>query len=252
MTEQEKYDQIDRYLRSELSLEEQRTLERRMEADEEFSIEVALHREIAESIGGEKTAAFRQKLKTTNESWKMTEDKETDALIRKLKISRLIAVAATVAILIISTLYFSNNTSTNNTTDLFAQNFDSYPMLLNERAATEQSVNLKEAVKAYTTSEFLIAASAFKELSAIETDNVAYQFYEGVALLSSNQSERAAEILEPIIAKTDQPFSEQAHWYTALAYLKIGDLQKAKFYFSEIKEGAFKYAEAKNVLEVLE
>ena len=66
----------------------------------------------------------------------------------------------------------------------------------------------------------------------------AVQVYLGISLLGSGQAKEAAEVLERHLASTGgKPlFEEDAQWYLALAWLKMGDVEQARKQLSGISE----------------
>ncbi len=79
MTDEQKYDLIERYLDQQLSASERSDFERKLENDPALREELELHQQLAETLGGTEVHQFRAELKAINQRWQVpvTEKKST-------------------------------------------------------------------------------------------------------------------------------------------------------------------------------
>ena len=166
---------------------------------------------------------------------------------------RVASVAAAILLLFFAYQFFSKENISNEY--LFADNFEPYQMVLNQRSGTDESANqiiLNEAIKAYENKDFEKAVYSFQNLSNQEPSIIAYPFYKALAHMGAKNPAVAIPILTKIVDTPDHLFKEQSRWYLALANLQDGDRIAALKQFQMIQEGQFKFNEAKKILESIE
>ncbi len=258
--DQEKYfDEIEAYLSGQQSTTEKAAFEKRMTTDAKLRSAVDLHRQAAASLGDPALLELAQKLKQVDENWKMPTEaaatSNSDAvapttLLSRLRVVRLpIAVAVSIALLIAFFQWFPRTTSSN-PEQLFAQHFDAYPMVLNQRSALDtlaQAQLSNRAIQAYLQEDYQKAATAFQELQTLEEQPL-YRFYEAVALLGDGEAGQSIPLLEKVLLQGDDLLVQQARWYLAMAWLKEGQGEKAREVLAGIKEGEYQWAAAQKVL----
>ena len=139
--------------------------------------------------------------------------------------------------------------------ELFNENFNLYPNVLNQRGNDLQNnLMLSEAMSYYSNKDFVNAVALMEELIK-NHDSLAgtIDFYRGICLLGAGKDDDAADVFSNILAKPDESFKNQAKWYLALTYLKSGKREEAEELLKEISvEKAYNYLKAEKVLEELE
>ena len=253
MNTEEKYDLIEKYLEQKMSADERQQFEKLLKNDPALKEELQLHRQAAAVLKGEKVHELRSVLKDVDKNWGAKKD-EKKGVARTINFRRVIAIAATVLLLVMAYQMFFTGGGTISNEQLFADNFQPYQMLLSQRGISEEEKNvlLENAITAYSKNDFQGASEAFQQLSKSEPDDITYQFYLAVAQLGAKNNDAAINVFSQISSTENNPFKEQSQWYLGLAYLQKGDVENAKKSFTEIQSGQFKYNEAQQVLQEFE
>jgi tetratricopeptide (TPR) repeat protein len=251
MDEQTKYERIESYLAGTMVPAERLQFEQELTADSSLADELELHRQLQGSLRGEKIHEFRAVLQAVDKQWQKPAGKPNRSQRLRLLFRPALAVAAAVALLLIAWQLFSPNGRPDASEQLFAAYFEPYQMVLNQRSAAElpeRAGLLNTAIKQYAEGQFADAAIAFRQLEQSEPGNIAFQFYQALALLASGQADEAIPILENVLARSGHLFSEQCRWYLALAHLKRGQEAEAKQLLDSIGPGQFRYAQSRELL----
>ena len=250
MNTEEKYNLIEKYLGQKMSAEEREKFEAEIENDPVLKQELKLHQEVSTTLKGEKIHEFRSVLAEVDQNWGPKKNEEKGK-VRGINFRRVLAIAATVLLLVVSYLVLFTGRESLSSDQLFADNFQPYQMLLSQRniSAEEKNLLLESAIAAYSNGNFQNASSTFEQLLQSEPENISYKFYRAVSAIGANDNDTAIQLLNDIIAASDHPFTEQSQWYLGLAYLQKGDMKKASTVFNEIGAGQYKYEAAKQVLK---
>ncbi len=251
MNLEEKYTLIEKYLAEEMQGEELENFEAQLQTDVELKEELMLHRQLAETLKGEKVHELRSVLNEVDKDWKAPSKKDS-AKIVKFNFRRILTIAAVLVLLIVGYQWFTNNNLSSE--ELYTSNFEPYPMLLNQRSVEENTVNsitFNNAITFYNKNQFMEAEAAFDKLLQTQPDNISYQFYQANIFLASQNATDAIPIFQKIIAENNPLFGEQARWYLSLAYLQLGQKENARALLEKIQEGQFKAKEASTILNQL-
>jgi tetratricopeptide (TPR) repeat protein len=251
MNLEEKYTLIEKYLAEEMQGEELKNFEAQLQTDDKLKEELGLHRQVAETLKGEKVHELRNVLNDIDENWNVSTKKDS-AKIVKFNFRRILTIAAAVALLVIGYQWLTNSNLPSE--ELYASNFETYPMLLNQRSAEENNaspVTYNNAITFYNKKEFTQAEAAFSKLLQDQPDNVSFQFYQANILLASQNAAAAIPIFQKIIDGNNPLFEEQARWYLSLAYLQLDQKGNAKALLEKIQDGQFKSKEASSILKQL-
>lgn len=249
MTSEEKFNQIEMYLSGTLTEQERAAFEQKLARDQTFRQEVELHRQVAETLKGEKVHQLRRVLETVDKNWKEDQGNKENQF-RLLSIRSLIAVAATVLLLVFAYQLFVPESSSSE--ELFAEYFEPYQMVLTQRSLSADStmnITLNTAIRNYQDSQFKAAATAFQQLQTQYPENKAFTFYLGLAQLSAGNSDSSINAFSTLLADPTHLFVEQCRWYLALAYLQQGNNGLAATQLQAITSGTFKYEAAQALLE---
>ena len=252
MNTKERYDLIEKYLDQKMSTGERQQFEEQLKNDPALKEELELHRQVSATLKGEKVHELRSILTDVDKNWG-TEKTSQKGVARTINFRRVIAIAATVLLLVMAyQMFFIGGQSISNE-QLFADNFQPYQMLLSQRnlSAEEKNATLENAISAYSKGDFQTASDAFQLLSENEPDDISYQFYSAVAQLGAEKNETAITIFSNIISTQSNPFKEQSQWYLALAYLQIEKTDDATKALQTIQKGQYKHKEAQQILKQL-
>ncbi len=254
MNTEEKYESIERYLDKKMTEEERNEFEQQLENDAVLKEELELHQQMTETLKGEKVHQLRAILKKTDSNWESNEA-APKGKIQPFNFRRVIAIAATVLLVVFAYQFFFSGDETISNEQLFADNFQPYQMLLNQRdiSTEEKNVLLENAISAYTKGDFQTASTAFRQLAQNDPANISYEFYHAVAELGAENSDSAIGLFRKLLIAGLRIIHlwNKVRWYLALAYLQKGDKKNAVNLLKEIQSGQFKHAEAQQILKAL-
>lgn len=244
---EEQYHRIERYLNGLMSPAEVEAFELDLQSDRSLREEFELHRDLHSTLGDEEERTFRRKLQLTSGQWHQQQTRATSRSSRP--VWAIISIAA-MLLIVFGIFTWFNKEQTDG--DLFAENFQPYTMILNERAAPgsdESSRKLREAIKHYTAGEFEEAAAAFQQLRRDGMNEVSIRFYEGVSLLASDQPAEAAGMFRDLKEEDGHLLNEQSTWYLGLALWKDGRKKEALEIFQSIQPGEYQYQQASDFVK---
>ncbi|MBT8183904.1 MAG: hypothetical protein KJN76_03620 [Eudoraea sp.] len=234
---------IEKYVQGQLSESEEREFGNLLKNDLDFKKEVEFHVNLKKVAEAEDDDHFRGIMK----------DFESDISTEKIQSRNLPTkwlVAASIAVLLVLSYLFIFN-QTPGPQELFNRNFEPYENVVAPtiRSSAEDSPK-KEAFEAYQIADYEKAAQMFPELYE-ETGEAYYLFYTANALLELNRAAEAIPLLQEHLTSKDK-LSNYTHWYLAMAYLQIADVENAKIMLQKVVDGNENEAErAKKLLRSL-
>lgn len=251
MDEQTKYERIESYLAGTMPPAERLRFEQALASDSSLAEEAELHKQLQDSLRGEKIHDFRAALQTVDRAWENPAGKPNRSQRLNRILGPALALAAALALLLVAWPFFAPDDRPDASEQVFAEYFEPYQMVLNQRSANEGAARaelLNLAITQYAEGRFAEAATAFQQLAQSEPSNIAFQFYQALALLASGQAGEAIPVLQAVLDRPGHLFSEQSRWYLALAHLKIGQEAEAKRLLEGIAPGQFRYAQSRMLL----
>ncbi len=212
---------IEAYLEHRLDTYKTLQVEKRIKEDREFAQKVEEYKNIIEGIGYYGKEEFRSEL----ESW------EEEDPYSPPKTSWWPMAAVIVALAVVIGYWLVPGSSTLNE-DVFTAHFEPYDDIISTRNI-EDTEDLNQAFTFYNDNQFDSAAHFFARYLAVIPDR-SIEFYHGVSLLASGNSDKALVILMRL--SEDQGFllQEAAQWYLGLTELKAGAVKQAKETLQEI------------------
>jgi len=244
MEEEKKYLLIEDYLSGKLLGNDKDIIDQKLNEDPSFANEVQLHKELSETFENDNLNHFRRTLSEINNDSKQTKAKIFSIRQR----NALLALAATIALFFGSQMFFGSKVSSS---ELFSQNFETYPLAFNHRSNGDTESLLNKAINAYNEEDFKTAVPIFDALFKSNPSNKAFQFYKAMALLSNEQAEEAKPIFIDVIKSKSPLFIEQAQWYLALTYLKLDEGENAKNTLNHLSKDHYQYNLAQDILKQL-
>lgn len=236
--------EIDRYIQGDMSEEERKDFEHRLEHDPSFNdayqATLAAHKLIDE-VG-------RLELQSTLQG--IEEKAKTEVPVKRIKPRPLMAVAAILVVILGVSLFF-NLSGSMTTAEVYDRYYEPYdpPSVLRDNI-DEGSENWNKAVEYYYAGNYEDALQYF-EIS--QNDNVHFttrEFYQGMSYLQLEHPDfvDAAYYFNEVRLENSD-YKEQANWYYALAILKNGRKIEAKQVFKEIvKNKTYNHRKAKKIL----
>ncbi len=241
MTEEEKYDWIESYLRQELTGSELESFENRLSTDLPFQEEVKLHAEITGVLADyEKFQLKRMMLKRKgdivfssspgkqdshhNEIQPKSKDKKTRRLLPMLM------AAAALFVLLFGLLFLFNQPINNST---LAEQYFVGPEQLIEVDRSNKSVKVLEEINADFQSQdyqsSLQKLTNSKDIPPRDRD-----LYRSICFIAIDNDEVASKLLDPLSSDTRYERRDDALWYQSLALLKLEEVERAKEKLTEL------------------
>lgn len=237
---------IEKYLKGELSSEEQDTFTERLNSDAEFKAQFELEKRLFESIDDDDWSYVRDENNAEIDAYKeiLTHDDDikhlkktlsefkVDASPRRtLKITSWVIYAAAASI----ALFFAINSIFNSqlsNEELYYEylNTEDLPSFVTRGDDTDTM-----AVKAQQQFESKNYEEALQLFSGIETNSAKLYLYRGVSQMELGKFSEAEETFKTLI---DSEFLDapKGKWYLALLYLKMDKVDDAKTILNEIVE----------------
>lgn len=247
------FDYIEQYLKGELAPQEKAEFENRMKNDPALAEEVSLHKDIIIGLETHFNSNLKSKLQQVEkeQSWQKEEEPEKEGRMLPFNIRPILAVAASLLILLVAGYLFIDSTPNNQ--ELFAAYYQPYPNIVNpvERSA-DKNLN-DQGLFYYENGDYFSAIRAFENQLATDPANVAWKFYRGVSLLQVDKAESAAQDLRQVIQSNNIQFVVPAQWYLGLATLKMGNKGEAVAIFEKLAQSDNGYAtKAQRILAELD
>ena len=243
---QELFEKIERYLAKELSNDEILAFEKEMAMDQELKEEVDKHRDLHQVFQDTDTLKFREKLQKISAELKEEElaKKNSTSYFSYLKIA-----ASVIVILGVGTLLWNNFNKKDKFSDVYLSYYEPYPV--EDVTRGEAISNLSMVMNNYTKRDY---DKVILELLEIPPSAISEQLrlYLGNSYLNINNEKEALKQFE-IISDTSK-YYEDATWYRALTYLKLGENQESTVILEEIIEynGIYKESAEKLINELKE
>lgn len=236
---------IEQYLKGELSREEVTIFEEKLEQDAVLKEQVDQYRQLLKGL----EIGFNKELKALllDEESKII-DIPSHRTSRIKTLYPLIGMAAAVAFIIVA--YFSIRKDPLSPEALYAQYYEVYP---NVEAPVSRSENVDENPYAYyERGDYITALKLFTDLRTSDPENSALLFYSGICQLELGQPGKSIELFDQVINLESAKYLRPAIWYQSLAYLHMGNIEKATVIFDQLKQGDDVYSrKAKNLFENL-
>ncbi|HLV39967.1 hypothetical protein [Xanthomarina sp.] len=233
------------YFSNKLSEDELLEFKDLYETNPEFKLEVDFLENVKSVSEKEDDAEFKKQLARFEAEFIKAEKSPVSKWLRPL-----ISVAAVLLIALSLQIFYNRPL---NEDKLFLNYFEpsknvSAPIVRAEKDKTTTN----QAFLAYSESNYNQAIPLF-EKAFKDTENSELLFYEGNALLATDQTEKAIEKLEEHLTYSDV-LTNRTYWYLALAYLKSKNLEKATLELKNLinSEEIFKRDEARSLLKKLE
>lgn len=229
---------IEHYLEGKLPLEQLEAFEQKLLSDEDFAKEVKLQEEIAMAIGEADVFELSHKIK------KIQSDKNNRKPSKKRFVSFRLAIAAGLALLIGTYFVFNMVNTPASPPELAVQYFSPKSEIKhfkleiraveNTKAITEEQIIAINSIweqigLLYQKKSYQESLQKIEQIRQMDPDfeiqspNELY-FYRGFLYYLTNQFELTIKDFE----KIDADFTEDATWFSALAYLHLGQIEKSK------------------------
>ncbi|WP_299435074.1 hypothetical protein [uncultured Aquimarina sp.] len=216
---QELFEKIEGYLAKTLSKEELLAFEKEMETNSELIHEVEKQRELHHVLSDTDTLNFKEKLQ------KISAEVKQERSVSNTKISQFSywkIVASIIVILGIGTLLWNNINKTDDFSELYAFYYEPYP--LEDVTRGDTANELSEIMKNYTQGNYeKVISELTKTTSLVASEQ--FTLYLGNSYLNIGKEQEALLQFKKI--SDTSKYYEDAIWYSALTYLKLGEIKKS-------------------------
>jgi len=234
MSEFNRAELIEKYLDGTLSREEQLLFDKAL-TDEQFRKDLMFQAQLLDQLNELESQELLSRIKSNTTDSPADKPKATIRFLpQALKISAAV-------LLLLSALYFLNPFGAADYTKQINEYMIDYPVSIiergegtNEKTSSQSSdVLLKEALKAYANNDYVLAVDKFNKLQS-EAEKI--QLNHACALIRTNKSNEAINILRPLCASAVTSIADNANWYLAIAYLQNNELQRSIDLLNEISK----------------
>lgn len=177
---------------------------------------------------------------------------QSTATVRQLRPGGVLRWAvAMAAVLVVGVVAYLNLFKTPTGPQLYKQYYYAYendiPFNLRRPGVSDVDPNFAQALTAYIDHNYSTAILLFERNLTQQPDNEAARFFAGMALLESNQTDKAAAHFGPV-ASGQGVYSRKAAWYLIMCDLKSDNKESAKARLDNfIKSGEFMNREAQDL-----
>ncbi|WP_296383682.1 tetratricopeptide repeat protein [Winogradskyella sp.] len=221
---QKEFERIEAYLNGLLLDDDLTAFENILKKEDGFKAKVE---DIKTVLTGIETQVLKEQLDIFHKDIEQTsnDNVSTDIKVRTLHWKK-IAVAAALIIAAGSFWLISGDSNER----LYSQYFTPDPGLPTTMSSTN-NYEFYDAMVNYKQGDYKTAISKWEVLQKAKPNNDTINYFIGVAHLANKNEETAISFLENSIKNDEFPLVNDAYYYLGLAYLKEGNLEKAKANF---------------------
>ncbi len=227
---------------------------KKQQIDKLINEESAPNEDLLKGIQLQGKEQLKDKLKGVENSLKQEgffDSKSSAPPIQKAKyfnLFRMTAVAATVALIV--SVWFLMNRTNQTYEQLFATSFEpvedrisgeidemlsGFGFVVGPEEEKKYKA-LKQCIDLYNKKDYDEAITSFKQYIADYPDDHDAKLYSAVSLLEKDRPDEVILLLSPIKNLKDFEMAGDVDWYLALAYLKTGEIGKAKQLLTAIED----------------
>ncbi len=241
------FDQIERYLMSQMTEEEQERFQHYMERDRSLANEVEKYREFLAGFDQKEKKRLKNMLKALEAgpytSWSLY---------------RWAAVVASLLIIIGTSIWYIGYTGSPHefANSLYQEYHQTYPNQLVgdiQGTPTNDASALKQGMYYYEKGAYRDAVPLLeKSVDKSNRSKSSIKFYLAQSWMELNKYDKAIDLLKPL-SKKPHKYETETQWYLALSYLKTNKLTKAKNLLVDLADGNNDYSDrAKKIVQKLE
>ncbi len=235
---------IEKYMENKLSNSETVEFDNRRQQDKSFQ---KLLEDMSVLITGIKNSARYDllfKLKETENSLSAVKIEKETKLFYLKKYRAQIAVAASVIVIIASTLLITISKRQTDVNEYLNKFFVPYPNLIHptQRANDDQLSNDELAYYYYDNKQYELAIKSFEEQLKKQENIANLIFYLGNSYLFAGETDKAIKNFTILLDKYEV-YQNQARWFLSLCYLKENKVKEAKEHLLILKNSKNAYSE---------
>jgi len=227
---------IERYLEGSLSEEDMLKVDKRAKTDADFRKLIELHREVNESISDDAIHDLHSKIRRILEEYKNKVPPRVNRTYTFFKIAAIFVIIAGAGVVFRFVLSRSVEER------LYFRFYQAYEADVITRSG-DAAESITRAIGLYNSKDYNEAFPILSALTAREPDNYLAWLFMGLTSIELNEFDRAIESFSNIPDHWDNPYSEHAKWYYALALLHERKNEHAKILFQKISDEQGYYSE---------
>ncbi len=214
------FEKIEGYLAGTLPQEEIVVFEKEIAANTKLKQEVETQRELHRVLKDRDTLAFKEKLQRISKEIK---EEERLASTNKYSAFSYWKIAASIVVLLgLGTLLRNHFKDADKVSDLYIAHYAPYPAEDVTRGDTKN--DMSDIMKSYSRGEYKEVVSKLEELMKL-SNKEQLKLYLGNSYLNIGKEKEA--ILQFKNVSDTSRYYEDATWYRALTYLKLGKVKKS-------------------------
>ena len=196
--------------------------------------------------------AMRNLLNKAQTSYLKEERLDSNLKVRSFKNVYFYAAAATIVICLGIGGYFKFVVPSidNKTESLYLAYYQPYVTDVNTRSSEAGNSEMTNALTAYSNKDY---PKAIELLNAIKTPSELAEanFYKGLSNMEIGRFKQSIESFNLVLVSNNQSFIPHGHWYTALTWIKLNNIQAAKQHLLWLKENDRFYGKKANEILTL-
>lgn len=114
--------------------------------------------------------------------------------------------------------------------ELFNLNYEPYNADVISRTGEVLTNETNKAIDAYSNKEYSMAIELFSQ--TLPNENAATHFYLGISYMEIGRYKQSLESFEKVLNLNHSAYDPQAHWYTALTWIKLNNLAAAQIHLN--------------------
>lgn len=230
----------DRYLQHEMTPEERRDFELRMQNDEDLARFVTMYRGIDSTMNAEKPSTGETQLRQTLQELG-AHYFTGKARVKQGSFRRWWTVAAAALLLVSAGVYYFLFTSPS-ADELYATYAKHETLDIRLRGQSEDSL-AQQAADAFNAQQYKDALPLLQESLGKYPDDVQLKFAEAICYMELNEYQEASVMLDSLASGTSA-YADAARWNRALLALKQKQIDQCRTILSQIPVSSAYYEEA--------
>lgn len=222
---------IDDFILGHLSDSERQSFAQKLELNPELAQQIKIRRKAISGLEAYGRKALKEELKIIQLEF---DNESLEPIAKKRRLFPYVIAAASILLLIFAASWFFTKNSAKTADQLYASYFKAYDITTEQR-----SNNINDLSKIYQ----LYQDKKYKELIPlldIQLKQMNPQpsdllLMAGIAHLESNQAQKAITNLKKITSNGDFNYEDEVSWYSALAYLQMGNIPACKKQLQSLK-----------------
>lgn len=252
MSKQETYELIEAYHSGNLTETELAEFQERLANDPMFADQVALLENIDNAISDKSVLSFQELVQSEGETYRAAKEEGQIRIKRFISPNRLLAIAASIVVLIGAFLILKNQFFQAPTGgELFAKYYKAYDLNESIRSgSSDVNPDFQLGIQQYQAKNFSAAVGTFQKLANIREQDMALMFSLAQAQLNLQppQYELAEQSLLIITQEGNSVYVPAANWYLSLIFLKRGERAQAKGFLNKLGGTSGEYGEIAKAL----